>query len=1305
MDVLKSTLRRALVLVLISLLVLVQETRTLAGVSGNMAGTVRDSAGGPIAGATVAAVSPSQQATTVTDAAGHFTILALAPDTYTITITKTGFQSTSFPGNVVFADQTQQSTYTLNKALKTIAHVTSASSGNLVKSGVGSDLYSVNSTQVAAAAPLGGGGNLNNAYSALAAVPGVQVNLGGAAWTFNAAYIRGQQSYYTGYEYDGIPINRAFDNYNGSTESTLGLQELQVYTGGGPSSVATAGTAGFINQVIKTGTFPGYATGSLGLGTNSFYHQAAVEVGGATPDRNFSWYAGFSGYNQAFRFLNNANGGTLAEPNNYYSGPAADGNFIGYLASPSALNGTGTGQGVKTSCPLGQAVPASTPPQGCWLYYSPVSAFPSQVTDREDVVNLHFGIPKHNGLRDDVQALWSASALNTWSYSSPCDIGSSCNQFFWSLDDAPYAAPSCNQQLTVGPGLTVMGCTPSKAGAYLPYADQITYNLAFGTPVATSAGHVTAPQVYAAPDTPKHQFDGPIPNNDDSLSPYQNDTGITKLQYTYALSSAAYLRAYGYTFYSDWLNTSPIFGATGELTATLPEAQYDLMTHTLGAALSFNDQVNDQNLVAADYNYTQASVVRFNNSSAIVGSGTTPIGYMNGGKCYNSAKAGTTVPCLVGSYFCSSGSCGAGSVHTSGCTAAFSGEVTDCWTSNAAGGPSGFSTPGVSWDTLWNGNATGSLNTVKPKFQNVSFSDQWRPNDRFLVNASLRYDNFDYILPDSAGPADAFYANMTSNYTCVLAATNQVLTAPLPPGVPPPAPTQYVVGDCNAAAKALFPKGPTTGWVHPNGSKQDGVTAPDFTASSPGSYPQGYWEPRFSATYTQTPDTVWRVSAGRFTQPPISASVQYLSASGDERSVWNNTMNLGFYSPWHPIPGISSAQYDLSYERHFTGTDMSVKLTPYYTWVTDWQQSTFLGGGNFASQVPVGVNRDYGVEFQFNKGDFTRNGLSGALSFTYTNSKIRFQNEPLINGGVIPNSTTALNEVIAQYNELTKGGGGSRCYQGGTPVACSTPNGKVSKGFDTVLNPYYNEPMQGALDPNGWYNPYTNAIAPNLNGAVDGYIAPLTSSLILNYRRNKLAVTPSVQLQAGSYYGSPLDINGYDPRACKLNEAGSGITKLESGINPIQCNPLTAVAPGLGSFGYLYIPNPQTGRFSAIGSYAQPNIMTGNLQVTYEVSPSIKLTMTGAGLFRYCFGGSAEPWTAVYGPSPNVCGYSPAGGVLNTSLYPANFYNGKGITDVKANGGVVTPWTQSYTPTTNNNGAIGGVISPFNVYFTAQVKI
>ncbi|MBV8154134.1 MAG: TonB-dependent receptor [Candidatus Eremiobacteraeota bacterium] len=1308
-----------------------------------MAGLVRDTSGAPVAGATVNVVSPSQTASTTTDAQGHFIILSLAPDTYTVNVTKTGYQPTSFPGEVVFADQTQQTTYTIGKALKTIAHVTAAGAGNLVKSGVGGDLYNVNAAQAAAASALGGGGNLNNAYSALATVPGLQVNQGGLGWTYNASYVRGQNQYYTGYEYDGIPVNRAFDNYNSSTESSLGLQELQVYTGGGPASVASAGTAGFINQVIKTGTFPGYATANVGIGAPQYYHQAQVEVGGATPDRNFSYYVGLSGYNQTFRFGTQEMAANYNAPNGYYSGPAAIGTTIGYTASP-----TFTGQGVKTSCPLGEAPPSTTPPQGCWAYYNGWAAGPSLITDRESIVNVHFGIPKHNGLRDDVQAMWSGSALNNGEYGSLTDIANTPNQFFYSwFTHSAYGTPTCNVPVTVAPwaNLTVNGCEGNLAGVgvstcngttgplgkkitgitgcYLPYADQVVYNVPFGTPIASSATNFTQPSIYYAPSTPSHLFGQNIDPYTE-YGTYMNDTGITKLQYTYALSSSAYLRAYGYTLYSDWLQNGPVYGASGQAVPSLPSAQYDLMTHTVGAALDFNDQVDDQNLVNGSYNYTQAGVIRFNNSSAIAGAGTTPIGYMANGRCYDPAS-GAQVPCLSSTAYDTA-------------TIVVSGKTIDCakvvnaacyyhhpWTSNAASGPTGFAAAGTAaaaagatWDSLWNGEATGSLNTVKPRFQNGAVGDQWRPNDKFLVNASIRYDNFTYNLPDSAGPADAFYANMTSNYTCVQASNNQVLTQPLPPGVPPPAAAQYVIGDCNAAASVLSPTGPHTGWVHPNGTTQDGVKAPSFTASSPASYSIGYWQPRFSATYTESPDTVWRVSAGEYTQPPLSASVQYLSASGDDRSVWNNTMNLGFYSPFHPIPGIQSDQYDLSYERHMTGTDMSMKITPFYTWVNGWQQQTFIGSG-FVTQVPVGVNRDYGLEFQFTKGDFSRNGFSGLFSFTYTNSKVRFSNEGLSNGGIIPNTTIALNQVIAQYNALTKSGGGSQCYEAtapapcnakpicatatGAPVACGTAGSHIA--FTPVSNPYYNQPSQGQMDPNGWYDPYSTAIAPNLNGSVTSYISPAVASLILNYRQDKWAVTPSVQWQAGGFYGSPLDVNGYDPRACALNSATTGITKLSPGTPGLQCNVNTLIAPGFGPQGYFYIPNPQTGHFSAIGSYENPSLMTGNLQVSYDVSPKIKVTFTGSNLFRYCFGGTPTPWSAVYGPSPSVCSYGAAGGVLNSSLYPANFYNGKGIGDTKANGGVATPWTQSYTPGTNNVGAIGGNWIPYNFFVNAQIKI
>ena len=1282
-------------------------------------------------------------------------MLSLPPDTYTVSLHKSGYQDASFPGVVVFADQTQQVAYRLAKTLITIGHVTSQAGTSLVKSGVGSDLYNVNSAQAAAAAALGGGGNLNNAYSAMASVPGVQTSQGGVGWDYNAAYIRGQNSYYTAYEYDGIPVNRAFDNYNSSTESSLGLQELQVYTGGGPASVTSSGTSGFINQVIKTGTFPGFASGNLGIATPQYYHQAAVEIGGSTPDRTFSYYIGLLGYNQAYRVIDNQNGAGYMTPGGIFSGPTigsaigyGDGSYQVIVTAP-----TQTSQGVKPTCPLFTAGPSkfTAPAQGCWQYYNGISGGPSQISDREDVINLHMGIPKANGLRDDVQFLWSGSALNNYFYQSPADMGPGNNQFIYSYYNTIAAAPHCGP-LQEGPGLIVNGCASlpfsscypscgqvaalgnlgttsgyfqcnpkapniSCALTYLPYPDNVAYNVPFGTPIASGPGHIKAPGVYMSPNTPAHAFEGPIPQTDDSLSSNYNDTGITKVQYTYAISQAAYLRAYGYTFYSDWMENSPEFGATDEFTPSSPTAQYQLITHTSGGALDFQDQLNDQNLLTLDGNYTTAGVIRFNNSSAFAGcapgnfgypNACSPIGLMsfNNGNytCYGyknnvvptttKAKYGYVVPCLSSSYY----------------DVALQTKVSPTWTSHAAQGPyhglfPSAGTPGAragaTWDSLWNGNATGSYNTVKPEFTNASIADQFRPNDKLLINAAVRYDNFTYKLPDSLTPADAFFANMTANYTCVLASTNQVFTTPLAPGQAPPANAQYVNGDCDKAVAALTKGvGPQTGWVHPNGLTQDGVAAPNFTATSPKSYSLDYWQPRFSATYTLNPDSVLRASAGRFTQPPISASVQYLSLSGDDRSVWNQTLGLGFYTPFHPIPGISSAQYDLSWEQHLKGTDMSFKLTPFFTWVNNWQQQTFIGAG-FVTQVPVGVNRDQGVEFQFNKGDFTRNGLSGELAFTYTDSKVQFQNVPLSTGGVVTNELTALNQVITQYNQLTKGGGGSACYQAGLPASCGAKT--TSGGAGVIANPYYNMPQQGLLNESGWYNPYSTAIAPNLNGALGSYISPITSALILNYRHDKLAITPSINFQTGGFYGSPLDINGYDPRACLLNSAQAGITKVSPKTNPLQCDVLSLQAAGLGQFGYFYIPDPQTGSF-AFDNMQQPSSIVGNLEIAYDLSPAIRLTLLGADLFHTCFGGTTEPWTQANSPGQAVCGYLPAGGVLNSTVYPANFYNGTGIGDRAANH-ASTPYTQSYYPSAGNNGAIGGAPQPINLYFNAQVKI
>ena len=130
-------------------------------------------------------------------------------------------------------------------------------------------------------------------------------------------------------------------------------------------------------------------------------------------------------------------------------------------------------------------------------------------------------------------------------------------------------------------------------------------------------------------------------------------------------------------------------------------------------------------------------------------------------------------------------------------------------------------------------------------------------------------------------------------------------------------------------------------------------------------------------------------------------------------------MSLGFFTPFHNTPSQTSAQYDLSLERHIRGTDMSFKVTPFYNLTNGYQEQSFIGPG-YVTQVPVGQFKSYGVEGAFTKGDFSKNGFSGTFALTYTNAKVQFQSGLVNNLGA--NQIGYYNTAIGNYNALAKGG-------------------------------------------------------------------------------------------------------------------------------------------------------------------------------------------------------------------------------------------------------------------------------------------
>ncbi|MHB8462311.1 MAG: carboxypeptidase-like regulatory domain-containing protein, partial [Vulcanimicrobiaceae bacterium] len=364
-----------------------------AGTTGGITGQVTDAATrAPLAGVLVQATAPSQVAQTLTDAAGNFRFLSLAPDTYTIAFSKSGYAALNAPGTNVFADQVQTLNIALNPALKTIAKI-SSSTNTLIKAGTTSDVYSVNATGAQAAASLVGPGGLSNAYGAIASIPGVAVDSGEQGW-FQQVHIRGGDIDQVGYELDGIPVNRVYDNAPQTMLSSLGQQELQVYTGGTPASADAQGIAGYVNQVIKTGTYPGFAVANTSVGAPAFFHRFSLEAGGSTPTRLFSYYVGLSGANQGYRYSDNSNGSgspnSFFYPINTYVG--GSGVYVGGIAQN--LFAPGNTFGI-----------AST-------------------SQRDSVVNFHFAIPhKHSGLRDDIQLLYLTSEVVATYYSSVNDIG------------------------------------------------------------------------------------------------------------------------------------------------------------------------------------------------------------------------------------------------------------------------------------------------------------------------------------------------------------------------------------------------------------------------------------------------------------------------------------------------------------------------------------------------------------------------------------------------------------------------------------------------------------------------------------------------------------------------------------------------------------------------------------------------------------------------------------------------------------------------------------------------------------------
>jgi len=1187
-----STRRLAIAALLATALTVVLVAPAGAGTTGTLSGYVLTGIDTPVPGAKVSAASPTETVVTTTDQNGYFSFVSLPPDTYAVTASKDGYQPVEQPDVTIVADNVV-SVRLVTTVTKTLATVNVSAANGLLRPSTTQDVYSVSPRTESSIASLGGGGDLDNAYSAIASIPGTFVPTGQTGWN-EPVFVRGGDYTEIGFEFDGVPINRSFDHIPTTNLAQLGVQSLDVYTGGAPADAESQGLSGYVNQVIKQGTYPGSADVDFGIGSPTFYNKLNLEVGGATPDRRFSYYVGFGGFNQDYRYYDQNNGASLSSTfgppfdlANAALGPLAAQNG-GAPGCPDIPNGEGSNfAGCYANHAFFQSLPAG--PGGYVLGPYDIG-HNSSVEDRENVVNLHFLLPRSNSSdHDNVQVLYDTSQIYTDTYSSYDDWGGSA---FWQADV---------QDLGLHAG-----------SPYPVFTSGFQYGGVLAQPITSSNGEtIDGVLPYLFPSDDQAGFDGPIPALDEDDT--SNDQSILKIQYQHDFGTHAFARIYGYADYGDEFIHSPN-GSNQFFIST--SADRELWAHTHGFSGDYSDQLNAQHLFTVQVNYSKALTQFFDNSEISDADPFLP-------QSYFAALVSQAAP--------TSGICYNPELQAASCEPQTSFDLDEenpempegaAYLSYAS--PYEPAPPGFEWLALENG-AFGPSNGVTPIFSSASIDDQYHPSDRVHVDAGIRYDRFQFDLPPTAlGPARTFWFNAWNTVMCVNPLANggnpidETLLG-LPAGAP-----------CSAAP----------GFTS--------ATLTDSTANG-SSFTHDEFEPRLGATYDADAEDVLRFSSGVYAQAPPARSIEQDTLQQNLPAFMGPLFySLGYTTPAHDLRPSVSYNSDFSWEHRFHRTEASFKLTPFYRTTKDQIQQFFIDPTTgTTTDINAGKQTSFGSEILLAKGDLDQDGFSAQFAYTYTHSRIKYN--PLPNGSTL---LSGVNASIQQYNSFTSACANAEPSQNPSSLCGLYGNANatamsLNPTTDTlVANPYFNAPARPLLDPYGYYSTY-DVVPTGLQLSTASYGVPDYSTLVLNYKHQSWSVTPVVQLIAGSRYGAPQQQIGVDPTSCQpLNDSGSvtGDPRYPFGGTGDPYDATTCTNT-------IFIPDQYTGNFDTPGTFKEPAQLSGSVQLAYRATPRTTFRLNIVNVYVSCFGGDKMPWTLT---NTHLCGYD----VLPGHIPPVgNIYN------------------------------------------------
>ncbi|MBV9719673.1 MAG: TonB-dependent receptor [Candidatus Eremiobacteraeota bacterium] len=272
--------------------------KAIAETGGLVSGAVTDDrTHAPIAGAQVIVKAPSGTYRTISDSKGNFRFLSVLPDTYSLSVTRTGYLP--YSTTVVVLNGSQQNvSVTLSKTLKIIASTHARSSGSAFQRGMTIDTYTVTGSQIQTV--MGKSFNANE-EDLLRSIPSVTIDKTGTV------SIRGGFAFEAAYEFEGIDYTTPSVNLQNTLQNIgnfnllNGVGSVQLIPGAGDATHGDTGT-GLILFTAKNGTYPTYLHVDTEALMYPYLHQLGLEWGWALPSQRLSNYAGFIGVRRAFQY-------------------------------------------------------------------------------------------------------------------------------------------------------------------------------------------------------------------------------------------------------------------------------------------------------------------------------------------------------------------------------------------------------------------------------------------------------------------------------------------------------------------------------------------------------------------------------------------------------------------------------------------------------------------------------------------------------------------------------------------------------------------------------------------------------------------------------------------------------------------------------------------------------------------------------------------------------------------------------------------------------------------------------------------